>query len=142
MHHAEVIFQNNTIQIIEYNPKLKKKIITDLTPKDLERYYSCPVQFDKSLTVEGFMTALKPFFAKIDKQFYSYTRGYKLIHYFKQMNKPAEKEPKEEPKILYAELYWHVELWGKSDFNLYSSIHGVTKNKNTQFSFSISPINN
>ena len=95
MHHAEVIFQNNTIQIDEYNPKLKKKTISVLATKDLERYYDCPVQFDKSLTVEGFMTALKPFFVKIDKQFYSYTRGHKLIHYFKQMQKPAEKKPKD-----------------------------------------------
>ena len=35
MHHAEVIFQNNTIQIGEYNPRLKKKTITVLEPKDL-----------------------------------------------------------------------------------------------------------
>lgn len=142
MHHAEVIFQNNTIQIIEYNPKLKKKTIKDLLPIDFERYYDCPVSFDKSLTVEGFMTTLKPFFAKIDKQFYSYTRGYKLIHYFKQMQKPPEKETKQEFKILYAELYWHAELWGKTDFHFYSSIHGITKDKNTQFSFTMSPINN
>ncbi len=142
MHHAEVIFQNNTIQINEYNPKLKKKTITDLLPNDLERYYSCPVHFDKSLTVEGFITALKPFFAKIDKQFYSYTRGHKLNHFFKQMQKPAEKEPKVEFMILYAELYWHAELRGKSDFHFYSSIHGVPKDKHTRFGFTLSPIIN
>ena len=43
MHHAEVMFQNNTIQINEYNPKLKRKTISDLLPKNLERHYSCPV---------------------------------------------------------------------------------------------------
>lgn len=45
MHHAEVIFQNYTIQIIEYNPRIKKKTISVLAPKDLEKYYSCPVHF-------------------------------------------------------------------------------------------------
>ena len=142
MHHAEVIFQNNTIQIVEFNPKLRKKTTSNLLPKDLERYYGCPVQFDQSLTVEGFMNALKPFFTKIDTQFYSYTRGYKLIHYYKQMQKPAEKETSGEYKILYAELYWQAELRGKSDFHFYSSIHGVTKDKLTRFGFALSPINN
>lgn len=141
MHYAEVIFLNNKIQIIEYNPTLKKKTTTDLLPKDLERYYDCNVRFDKSLTVEGFMTALKPFFTKIDKQFYSYTRGFKLIHYFNQMRKPAEKEENPEFNILYAEFYWHAELWSKSNFNFYASIHGITDDKNTRFGFNLSPIN-
>jgi hypothetical protein len=142
MYHAEVIFHNNTIQIVEYNHKLNKKTITNLIPKNLERFYDCSVQFDKSLTVEGFMNALKPFFKKMDKQFYSFTRGYKLMHYYKQMIKPPEKESKNKSEILFVELYWHAELWSKNDFNYYASIHGVTKDKNTKFGFSLSPINN
>lgn len=142
MYHADVIFHNNAIQIIDYNPKLKKKVTSELLPKDFEKYYACPVQFDQSLTVEGFMNALKPFFTKIDTQFYSYTRGYKLNHYYKQMQKTAEKESNGEDKILYAELFWQVELRGKSDFYFYSSIHGVTKDKNSRFGFTLSPINN
>lgn len=145
---AIIKFRNNEIIINEYNKNLKLRTDVPLSVDDIERYYNTIVEFEDDLTVEGFITALKPFFSKIDKQFIAYTRGFELMHYYVQMQKPAKKEKKD--PILYVEFCWSGEISEHenveegtidSDFTFDASYHGFSLKEKAGYSFSLSPIN-
>ncbi|MEP7168416.1 MAG: hypothetical protein ABI855_03530 [Bacteroidota bacterium] len=141
-------FRNNQVLVNDYNENLKMRTDEILAADDFELYYDREVEFEEELTVEGFITALKPFFKKIDKQFIAYTRGFKLNHYYNQMQKSARKEKND--VIAYVEFCWTAEVSEyenveegiiESEFSYYATYHGVSFKEKDKYSFSFIPVN-
>jgi UvrB/uvrC motif len=150
MMQEEIIhFTKSNIQISEYNDDLKIYQLKKLENDQLELHYNWNVTFEDNLTVADFMHCLQPFFKKIDTQFIAYTKGFELMHYYTQMNKPNTKK-KEKDEIDFMEMYWNAEVSeyenvedGKTetDYSYYASYHGVSTKEKYNFSFSLTPIN-
>jgi type III secretion system FlhB-like substrate exporter len=142
-----LIFQNNQILIEAFDENLGAKTLKPLDDEHLEQYYNTTVNFAEELTVEGFMNALYPFFKKLDAQFVAYSNGFKLLPFYKQMQKLGNKKNDD---LEYVEFYWACELCYMenieegtidTDFSSYANYHGVSKKQDYNFSFSITPIN-
>jgi len=144
-----VIFKNNAIFVKSWNNDSQTYITEPMEEDGISWNYDDCVEFDDDLTIEGFMDALEPYFDIIDEHFASYSRGYKMRHYYDQMKKPGADEIKDD-EISHIEFYWSYELQeytdytnGKKESNLevYASFHGKGSD-GTNYSFSMSPINN
>ena len=92
----EIIFHSGFVVVNEYNDNLKTRTDSPLEVEEFERYYNSPVKFSEDLTVEGFMSALKPYYEKIDHQFIAFTGGFEVEKFYEQMLLPMEDWKKEE----------------------------------------------
>jgi len=144
----KIIFKNGAIFVETWDSDSQSYTTEPLGEDGIRWSYNDEVEFDKELTIEGFMNALEPHFEVIDEHFAAYNRGFKSRHYYEQMQKPGDDDSEED--ITHIEFYWSYELQeyvnyrtGKKDSNLevYASFHGKGKN-DINYSFSMSPINN
>ncbi len=147
MSESKLIFKNNQIDVQFWDKESGNYKTGPIDFMDFASYYEDGVEFDKDLTVEGFMTALEPYFSIIDEHFIAYTRGHELRHYFIQMQQPSNKMIFED-EIEFVEIFWASEIYqhdnlieGKieKEFNLYGGFHGVAKDMN--YGLGMSPIN-
>lgn len=142
-------FKPSGLFLNSYNENLKSRTDELIEVEDFEYHYDDYVEFDDNLTVEDFLTILNPFYEKIDQNFIAYTRGFKLLHYFEQMHKPVKENNKDyDDGITHIELHWicslseHENLLKgciESDYEFYSSYHGIAKD--CTYSLGFSPIN-
>lgn len=146
-----VVFENGKLLLEEFNENTQSNQRDKISVEDFEWFYNTTVSFDDSLTVEGFIQALHPFFEKIDTQFIAYTRGYKLIEFYNQMLLKKREFDDEEENVSHIEMYWGIDLFDwedlvhseqHSDFNIFGSFRGVSKKEEDGFfGFSLIEIN-